>query len=63
MNSHANVKFGMIFQFLANLQGAQHWGFRGRSKDQRAAIAGRQAEQVPFRFSDIELLGAAHNFL
>src|SRR5258705_11323252 len=43
VNSHANVKFGMIFQRFADLERAQNGRFETVSKNERAAIAGGQA--------------------
>ena len=41
MNSHADVKLGMIFQFLADFECAQNWCFGTVAKNERAAVAGR----------------------
>ena len=41
VNSHSNVKFGMLFQFLANFQRTQNWRFRTVSENERATIACR----------------------
>ena len=63
VNSHSHVKFGMIFQCLADFQRAQHRRFRTGAKNERAAVAGRQAQQLAFRFGDTELLRSAHDLL
>ena len=63
VDAHANVKFGMIFQCLANLQCAQDRRFGTRAKNERAAIAGRQTHQLPFCFCDTELFRSAHDLL
>src|SRR5439155_8754180 len=62
-NSYANVKLGIISQFLANFQRAQNRRFRTISKNKCATVASRQTKQFAFRFSEPELLGAAHDFL
>jgi hypothetical protein len=50
----------MIPQRLADLDRAQHRCFRGGAKNQRATIAGWQA-QKSLRLGDAELLGSAHD--
>ena len=63
VNSHTDVKFGMIFQFLANFQRTQDRRFQTASKNERAAIACRQTHQLAFRRSETELLCSAHDLL
>ena len=41
VNAHPHLKFGMIFQLLADLQRAENRRFRTVAKNQRAAVAGR----------------------
>src|SRR5438105_14213029 len=41
VNSHANVKLGMIFQFLANFQRAQNRRFRTSATNESATVASR----------------------
>src|SRR5262249_14780665 len=61
VNSHAHPKSRMTLQFLANFQRAQNWRFRTVSKNERATMAGRQPRQLPFCFSQADLLGSAHD--
>ena len=63
VNSHANVKFGMIFQRFANLQRAQNGRFETVSKNERAAIAGGQAQLTFLLLQRAELLRSAHDLL
>ncbi len=62
VNSHAHPKLRMTLELLANLNRALHRRFGTRAKNERAAIAGRQTQQLPFRFRGPELLGSAHDF-
>jgi hypothetical protein len=53
----------MTFELLANLNRAPDRRFGAGAKNKRATVARRQAEQFAFRFSEAELLRAAHDRL
>jgi hypothetical protein len=61
VNAHPHSQFGMMFEFFANLDRAKDGRFGAGVEDQCATIAGGQAEQFAFRFSQAELLRAAHD--
>src|SRR5260370_37197014 len=61
VNAHPYPQFGMGFEFPANLDRAEDRRFRAGTENKRAAITSGQAEQFAFRFSEAELLRAAHD--
>jgi hypothetical protein len=50
VNAHSHFEFGMFFQLVGDFHGAQHRRFGCSAKDQRAAVARRQAQQLAFCF-------------
>ncbi|HEX4667233.1 MAG TPA: hypothetical protein VH207_11585 [Chthoniobacterales bacterium] len=53
----------MCFQRPADLLRALHRRFRAGPKNQGAAITGRQAKELAFRFRGTDRTGPAHDFL
>src|SRR5438094_147440 len=51
----------MTFELPANLDRAQDRGFGASAENERAAVSSGQAQQFAFRFSQAELLRAAHD--
>jgi hypothetical protein len=60
VNSHANTKFRMIPERVANLNRAKNWRFQV-AKDKRAAVTGWQTEELSFGFGSTKLVGSAHD--
>jgi hypothetical protein len=52
----------MLLELFTDFQRAADWRFGASAEHKGATIAGRQAQQFPFGFSQAELLGAAHDF-
>jgi hypothetical protein len=63
VNAHPHPQLGMMFQLTADLDRAQDRRFRVGAENERAAVAGGQAEQFALCFGELELLGAPHDLL
>src|SRR6202030_2669575 len=61
VDAHPNRKLRMVPQRFANFDGTQNRRFQ-TAEDERATVAGRQAQQFSLGFSRAKLLGTADDF-